>query len=62
MSNYTISVNTRNEEKRIGEHIPNVLSEMVFKLLSEWKVLDITEKITRRHCLAPERTWVPGNL
>ena len=28
----------------------DVLSEMVFKLLSEWKVLNITVKITRRHC------------
>ena len=28
----------------------DVLSEMVFKLLSEWKVLNITAKITRRHC------------
>ena len=54
MGNHAISVNTRNEEKRIREHIPDVLSEMVFKFLSEWKVLNITAKITRRHCRVPE--------
>ena len=56
MGDHAISVNTRNEEKRIREHIPDVLSEMVFKLLSEWKVLNITAKITRRHCRVPEET------
>ena len=30
------------------------------KLLSEWKVLNITTKITGKHRRAPEGTWVPG--
>ena len=40
--------------------MPDVLPEIVFKLLSEWKVLNITAKITGRHRRAPEGTWVPG--
>ena len=40
--------------------MPDALSEIVFKLLSEWKVLNITTKITGKHRHAPEGTWVPG--
>ena len=40
--------------------MPDVLPEIVFKPLSEWKVLNITAKITGRHRRAPEGTWVPG--
>ena len=40
--------------------MPDVLPEIVFKLLSEWKVLNITAKITGRHRRVPEGTWVPG--
>ena len=39
--------------------MPDALSEMVFKLLSEWKVLNITTKITGKR-RASEGTWVPG--
>lgn len=49
-------------KKGIRGHIPNVLSEKVFKPLFEWDMsaLYISEKITRRYRLAAEGTWVPG--
>ena len=63
-SKHAISVNTeetqRNEQKIFFLHMPDVLSEMVFKLLSEWKVSTITTKITWIHRRASEGTWVPG--
>ena len=63
-SKHAISVNTeetqRNEQKKFVRHMPDALSEMVFKLLFEWRVLNITTKITGKHRRAPEGTWVPG--
>ena len=63
-SKHATSVNTeetqRNEQKRIVGHMPDALSEMVFKLLSEWEVLNITIEITGKHRRAPVGTWVPG--
>ena len=40
--------------------MPDTFSEMEFKLLFEWKVLNITVKITGKYRRAPERTWFPG--
>ena len=36
------------------------ISPGLFKLLSEWKVLNIATKITGKHRRAPEGTCVPG--
>lgn len=33
----------------------------MFKLLFEWKVLNITAKITGKYRRAPEGTWFPGS-
>ena len=45
--------------KIIG-HIPDALAKLVHGVMSEWKILQMIDKIDEKHKIAPEGTCMPG--
>ena len=49
-----------NQRMKIIGHIPDALAKLVHGVMSEWKILQMIDKIDEKHKIAPEGTCMPG--
>ena len=41
-------------------HIPDVLAEVLFPLMTSWKIYSIRAAVSENHRVVPEDKWVSG--
>ena len=48
------------ESEKIVGHVPDTLAEILYPLMTTWKIISVTATVEGNHRAAPEGMWVPG--
>ena len=55
-----LGVRRASESEKIVGYVPDTLAEILYPLMTTWKIISVTATVEGNHRAAPEGMWVPG--